>query len=488
MSKGDYTIWYKVTNNGGSGGEVKGSLKLRITGKLLVVKEAPTAYLNKGEKLSQATFKGGMVISDGKSVSGTWAFADANTAPTDVTQKYKLVFTPFKSDIYENIASIYVNVSISYYKVYYYANGATAGFFADAEHSVATGIKSLSEMVSYMQENGIIYFITTYIVGNDSNLTEEHVLSNRKIFLARYAGHKTTPMISVPENASTLKLSLGGGSGKIVIEARHGLASFNESAPLFENYGILILNSNVSVSGFTNTAGEAPVAKNYGQMHLNGCQIYNNISSSTTVNPKGGAIGNYGENAIVYINGGDYRLNKTNGDTSHHGFGGFMYNEGGTVVVNGGFFTRNGDYANARPASGGFIYTKGGHIIINGGNIMFNYAWAGQGGAIYACDGAEIKLNGGNILINFASNGGAGIYIAENSSNVIINGGEIKFNVLSSVNVNDEDFTVNKASENSAYDMFISISFVVICLVLVAFSVYFYMPKNKKFVIKNKRK
>ena len=67
-------------------------------------------------------------------------------------------------------------------------------------------------------------------------------------------------MISVPENASTLKLSLGGGSGEIVIEARHGLASFNESAPLFENYGILILNSNVSISGFTNTEGEAPVA------------------------------------------------------------------------------------------------------------------------------------------------------------------------------------------------------------------------------------
>lgn len=486
MAKGEYTIWYKVVNNSRQNEEVKGSLKLKITGKILVVKEAPTVYLNKDETLSQATFKGGMAISNGSSVSGTWAFADGNIKPSDTTQKYKLVFTPFNDDIYENEASIYVNVNISYYKVYYYSDATVSGFFTDREHLVPTGIKSLSEMVNCMQENGVIYFITTYTVGS-TGVTEENVLSNNKIFMARYALHKDTPIISLPTNASTLKLSLGGGSGEIIIEARHGYAAFNETAPLFENYGILILNSNVSVSGFTNTAGEASVVKNYGQLYLNGTQIYNNMSTSTTTNCKGSAIANYGEDAIVYFNGGDYRLNRSQGNTTYVCFGGFMYNEGGTVIVNGGFFVRNGVHSNSHPTNGGFLYTDGGSVVINGGDIMFNYAWQGYGGAIYATNGAEIKLNGGNILINLASKGGAGIYIAENTSEVIINGGEIKFNVLSTVSIDNNEILSNNNQKTDIVSIIANVLIMIICLNLVVFSVYFYLPKNKKFKIKNKK-
>ena len=485
MAKGNYTIWYKVVNNNNPVETVKGSLTLKITGKILVIKEAPTASLNKGESLSQATFKGGMAISNGSSVSGTWAFAEGSTQPSDTTQKYKLVFTPFNDDIYENEASIYVNINISYYKVYYYSDGTTAGsgFFTDREHLISTGIKSLSEMVSCMQDNGAIFFMSTYIVGS-SGVTEENVLSNKKVFISRYALHKDTPIISLPENASTLKLSLGGGSGEIIIEARHGYAAYNETAPLFENYGILILNSNVSASGFINTAGEASIVKNYGQLYLNGCQIYNNRSTSTTVNCKGGAIANYGEDAVVYFNGGDYRLNNTQGNTTYYGFGGFMYNEGGTVVINSGFFVRNGLYANAHPTYGGFLYTDGGEVIINGGEIMFNYAWNGYGGAIYATNNAEIKLNGGRILINLATKGGAGIYIAENTSEVVVNGGEIKFNVLSSANIITESVVSNEKQEVSVFSVIANIASVIICLVLIVFSVYFYLPKSKKFKIK----
>ncbi|MBQ3213680.1 MAG: right-handed parallel beta-helix repeat-containing protein [Clostridia bacterium] len=486
MAKGEYTIWYKVVNNSRQNEEVKGSLKLKITGKILVVKEAPTVYLNKDETLSQATFKGGMAISNGSSVSGTWAFADGNIKPSDTTQKYKLVFTPFNDDIYENEASIYVNVNISYYKVYYYSDATVSGFFTDREHLVPTGIKSLSEMVNCMQENGVIYFITTYTVGS-TGVTEENVLSNNKIFMARYALHKDTPIISLPTNASTLKLSLGGGSGEIIIEARHGYAAFNETAPLFENYGILILNSNVSVSGFTNTAGEASVVKNYGQLYLNGTQIYNNMSTSTTTNCKGSAIANYGEDAIVYFNGGDYRLNRSQGNTTYTCFGGFMYNEGGIVIVNGGFFVRNGVSSASYPTNGGFLYTDGGSVVINGGDIMFNYAHTGYGGAIYATNGAEIKLNGGNILINFASKGGAGIYIAENTSEVIINGGEIKFNVLSTVSIDNNEILSNNNQKTDIVSIIVNVLVMIICLNLVVFSVYFYLPKNKKFKIKNKK-
>ena len=483
MSKGNYTVWYKVVNNNNPSETVKGSLTLKITGKVLVIKEAPIASLNKGENLSQATFKGGMAISNGSSVSGTWAFADGSVQPSDTTQKYKLIFTPFNDDIYENEASIYVNVNISYYKVYYYSDGTNSGFFTDREHLVSTGIKNLSEMVSCMQDNGAIFFMSTYIVGS-TGVTEENVLSNKKVFISRYALHADAPIISLPENASTLKLSIGGGSGEIIFEGRHGYAAYNETAPLFENYGILILNSNVSVSGFINIAGEASVVKNYGQLYLNGCQIYNNRSTSTTVNCKGGAIANYGEDAIVYFNGGDYRLNNTQGNTTYYGFGGFMYNEGGTVVINSGFFARNGLWADAHPTHGGFLYTDGGEVIINGGEIMFNYAWRGYGGAIYATNGAEVKLNGGRILINLASSGGAGIYIAENTSEVIVNGGEIKFNVLSSANIITDSVVSDDKQEVSLSSVIINSASVIICLVLIVFSVYFYLPKSKKFKIK----
>ena len=472
LARGTYTIWYKVVDNTGANEDVVGSLTLKITGKVLIIEENPIAFLNKGETLDKATFRGGLVTNEASAVAGTWQFENANVKPTDTTTKYKVVFKPYNTVIYENVASVYITVSISFRTVYYFNDGTTKGFFNDRLHTIPTGITSLPEMVDSLSNMGIIYFMSTYVVGE--NGTEEVLTTNKKIFMARYAKFTTGPIIRVPQNATPIKFTLGGGIGEFSFHARYGYSTQYGETALFENYGIMTINSNVYIRGFTNRSGGASLFTNYesGVLYLNGCELFNNNSTNTTdttLDSKGGVLDNRG---TTYINGGDFRLNKSNG--SKKALGGFAYNTG-LLVINSGLFVRN------IAKQGGLIYSNGGSVVLSGGDIIGNYAYAGAGGAVFATNGAQINVNGAKIISNISTSGGAGIH--SESSNIFVNGGEVKFNIVSQVPLFEE----NKQVENNEQSVVLGVCYAIVLLIFALFSVYFYLPKKKKFKINKRR-
>ena len=225
---------------------------------------------------------------------------------------------------------------------------------------------------------------------------------------------------------------------------------------------------------FTNTNGGASLFTNYesGVLYLNGCELFNNYSTNTkatSADSKGGVLDNRG---TTYINGGDFRLNYATGEKGR--MGGFAYNTG-LLVINSGLFVRN------IARYGGLIYSNGGSVTLNGGDIIGNYANGGAGGAVYAINGAQVNVNGARIISNISSSGGAGIH--SEGSNIFVNGGEIKFNVVSNAPLFEE----NKQVENNEQSVALSVCYAIVLIGLALVSVYFYLPKKKKFKI-NKRK
>lgn len=483
ISKGTYTVWYKVVDNTNSA-EVKGSIIIKIIGRILVVTEAPEISINKGETLSQATFRRGLVQCDGSAVSGTWEFEDGTATPTGINTKYKLIFKPSNDLIYENTAYIYTTVNMTFYKVYYFNDGTNVGFFNNrpggsyealtAPTSTSfTGITSLAEMVSCMQDGGQIYFAGTYIVGQNGTI-EENVVTDKTIYLGKYGLWETGNMIVLPDEATKLKLTFGG-TGKIIIGGTIGYSSRSIRKPVFENYGILEFNEIVEISGFYNVVGGCAVADNYGTMYLNGCKIFSNRSSRTTsgVTNYAGAINNYGN---IVINGGEYIGNRSSSANTTNGMGGFVYNEG-TIIVNGGIFKRN--VAN----KGGFVYSNGGQVTINGGDIIGNHAYS-YGGAIYATNGAQIDLNGGNLMLNGVPNVAAGPAIYNDNANIFINGTDMRFNVVSSIGLEEEISKENEGNNNLVLAILVSLTG---CLLVACLILFILQKKVNPFKIKARK-
>jgi len=430
LTRGEYTIYYKVVDNNDATKFVTGSVKLKITGKLLSVDIAPVAYLNKGEALSSATFKGGLVTANGSAVAGYWQFEAGETKPEDITTKYKLVFHPYNATIYENEAYVMSVVTISYYKLYYYKDSSVSGFFTNREHTINSGIVTLSEAVELLQDQGVIYFISTYTVG-DSGLLEENIIVNKKVTFARLKNFKNGAMIELPENATPLKLTFGGAYS-INFDAYYSWTSWKVNSPVFINHGILTLGSNVNIIGFANMQNGSSVAENYGTLYLNGCTIMHCQAFGRTQDNLGAVIYNAGN---LYINGGEYSMNKGMGvsGTSYVSRGGFAYNDGGNVYITGGRFARN------RAQYGGVIYTNGGSVTMSGGYMLANLADK-LGGAVYMINNAQFDINGGNIMYNYSEKYNSAIY--NEDGNIYINGGNIAFNNISAfANLEDEYYS-----------------------------------------------
>ncbi len=440
--KGLYTIWYKVVDNTNEERFVKGSVNIKITGKILSIVEAPTAFINFGEKLSQARFEFGIVKSGDAFVSGTWAFNDGNVVPNNINTRFALTFTPNDASLYENTVTILVSPTIAYDKVYYYENG----FYNDVAHTSYTDINSLSEMVGYLKEMGEIFFMSTYVVGANGIL-EEIISTNKKIYFSRYVSFTSDPMFNIPNDVNTLKLTIGGGIGSIYIDCGRGSASSTETEPLFVNSGILTLGENVFIRNISNTGGGPAVAHNTlsGTLYLNGCDIYSTFVDVNSAVLCGGSI--YNEGTMV-INGGDYRLNYcTNGN------GGFIYNTG-SLTINSGLFARN----YSTNGSGGCIYTKGGSVTFNGGDFIGNRAV--YGGVICVDAEGQVVVNGANFYSNVAINEGASIYIVD--GNVIQNGGDFKYNVNLSQKPDNNSNNDNKSRDNSLIIISILLCFALI--------------------------
>ncbi len=165
--------------------------------------------------------------------------------------------------------------------------------------------------------------------------------------------------------------------------------------------GSVIQNCNAKFSG---------AIANGGAFQMNSGSIIQNCSASNT----GGAISCNTANSIVYLN--DARIeNCTSG-----GSGGGIYLSDGILTINGGIYKNNKTINNKDIelfVGGGFVYNAGATLIINGGKFIGNASDA-KGGCIFhhGYEGTITNLNGGHFEGNTCDNetykGSGGLYYA----------------------------------------------------------------------------
>ena len=412
---GDYEVEYRVTKI--ETGEIKtGTINVKVIDNILYLVDIPDVvfeYSSTGSySKGTAIFKNGRVEdANGSVVAGSWAVSD-NVTITNILDKYEIVFTPANSNVFSNPVTVLTRVDILYDKVFY----QDGNFYADINNlNYKTGITKLSEMVNYIRDGGFISFNSTYFVQSD-----EVVVANKNISFVKYLNLTSEPMIKIADSGEgnlPYVFELYGGNGTISFEGKGSLtydSSYNPNAfcPIIENYGKLVLNSNVIIRNYKiyhNVADGYPEiysliynAQN-AELILNGCQIYNNRVYSIT----------------DYDYGSDYR------------FGGIIYNQG-NILINGGEFHSNfvSNQADIRDLWGGFINTTG-QVIVNSGNIYLNNAE--YGGAFYVGNGGTLTLNGGEIYGNLATTSGGAVYV-DNGGTLVINGAKIYGNIANSTN------------------------------------------------------
>ena len=114
--------------------------------------------------------------------------------------------------------------------------------------------------------------------------------------------------------------------------------------------------------------------------------------------------GHSGNNSLVVIDGGIFKMNTGSTITGNHAGG------GGGVDVSQGTFEMNGGIISGNTAdNGGGVYVNGGSFSMNGGTITNNIA--SKGGGVYIGDRNPFNMYGGTITGNTAHEYGGGVYL-----------------------------------------------------------------------------
>ena len=442
-SLGEYTIYYKLFDLSGNplrksdGTEYEvGTVKISFVKSYLTLVEAPVANVEKGEPLSNATFSGGKVVSNGRVVAGVWSFTQQNTVPGDTTTKYEAVFTAASQKTYSNIIKVEIAVDYLYDAVHYIQSSSGNGFyysgiFSNSEKMLFTGITKLSEMVKRMKNNGIISIRRTYTFTESEKISADVNID--------ISPDVTTPALIFDFDNTVKTVEFGGGIGKINIIGRTYIGSDTQLFKIQSN-NTLILGSNFEIGQHhlttTSTSTGATTAKegliyNLGTLKINGATIKGNQISKASNN--GCAI--IYNTGLLTINSGEFVGNIHKQNSTDLALGGLIYNTGSTakVVINGGLFegnsvTQNSSYP-GESSYGGVIYNNQGEVDICGGTFVHNSA--GYGGVI-ANKSGKVVLSGGIMQNNYATTDNAVVYSEAGSvvNAVVYNGTKLLENYI----------------------------------------------------------
>lgn len=411
-SLGSYDIWYKLVDLDGNnllksdGTAYNGVVNIALVKNVLTLVETPVARLSKGDSLSNATFVGGRVVSDGKTVAGIWQFEETDTIPTENLAKYSAKFVAASNKIYTN--EITANVSVEFlfntvtYKTIAGINGDKPGFFVSGDKF--TGITLISEIVKLMAKNSVIILDQTY-----NFVKNEDVKPNVNISIRHSAGTGLEFTMFTISNETDVIVNFGGSVGRILIDGRNN----NYAQKIFVNNSTLNLGANVEVLNFTQNENSEALIINNGTLNINGTTFNKNKNTANLAEvTKGSLIYNKGK---LVINSGNF-VNNTMARSGSGDYiaiyGGVIYNDRGNIVINGGTFTKNG-FTGALNGYGGVIYNNQGNVDICGG--VFSNNTATYGGVI-ANKGGKILFSGGLIIANSATIDSAVIYNDESDA------------------------------------------------------------------------
>lgn len=212
------------------------------------------------------------------------------------------------------------------------------------------------------------------------------------------------------------------------------------------NGGITFDNSQVLTNTAVGNGGGISLNLANATLQMNNGQINDNIANTTSGFPGGGLHVAQGSATIdggeirnnqayrgggilisggvaggsVQLNGGQIISNEAN-----YGGGVYVFNEQGSLTINGGDITENRSL-DPNSFGGGGLYIFQGLVTLNAGNISLNTALNDGGGMEIGDAVGRFVQNGGAIFSNSADNMGGGIYVGEGT--VTIGGGTIHSN------------------------------------------------------------
>jgi alpha-tubulin suppressor-like RCC1 family protein len=236
--------------------------------------------------------------------------------------------------------------------------------------------------------------------------------------------------------SSDSSLTLDGGSGRLTLDGKDAAAANNRQG-VYVDYGIFIMDNNVTIKGFYNSyLGGAGVYVVNGTFIMNKGEISGNkrIGSSSGTAYGGGGVRVFG---TFTMNGGTIKENTSS-------------NIGGGVEIIYGIFTMNNDAAiedNISDDNGGGVYlSRGGTLIMNNDTEIKGNTSKNHGGGVYVNstpDGSNpttFTFNNGFITGNrapYAGYDGGGVYVFGepsygNYGKFEMKGGEISNNAAGS--------------------------------------------------------
>lgn len=203
----------------------------------------------------------------------------------------------------------------------------------------------------------------------------------------------------------------GGGvdnAGTLTINKSNFYANTALSGGAVLNTGtVTISNSNISGNSpyFSGHSAGCGAIDNRGPMTITTTTFYTNYANNNST--VGGAICN---DAALTITGSTFYDNQSQGN--YGGYGGAIYNSGGTLAVTNSTF-----YLNSATTSGGAIYSDGGIVQISNSTFGINAESSGGSGGALANAGSSVMIQN-SIVANYGYGGNCSGTITSSGYNI----------------------------------------------------------------------
>ncbi len=212
--------------------------------------------------------------------------------------------------------------------------------------------------------------------------------------------------------AATISGNVAGGAG-----GAGGRGIFNNTAGT-------VTVSNSSITGNTASAGggieDASDQSGVTGVTLTGVALNNNVAGGGDGTGNGGGLHVTGAGDIS-ITGGTVNTNSAAAE------GGGLWNNTGTLTIDGTTLDANTASGTASTDGGGAVFNNGGTLNVTGATLSNNFAdqGSGSGGGIFNLTGGTVTLDTSTITTNHADGDGAGLL---NSGTATITNSTIDFN------------------------------------------------------------
>ena len=427
---GEYTVYVVVTSGSNRRPvSTQASANVIIRKQTVVVSTLPTvenltiSSVTYPTTLSSATIKGGVAEVEGFEIAGSfeWVAPNTRTAQKKGYQYYAMKFVPESTNYAECEFTILVYVG-GFKNLYYFNQGTYNGFYVNGNTNNSTigdrannyFTTSLETALDSMEDNGIIYMISTYnlndgegILRIDTPITitiARHILNANALLEINSSKTSNMSSIEIGKNSMAGTLVFDGGN----IRTTGAMVKiYAPNSPVSIGGNVIFKNHNVK----NNTSGTR------GALEITDCGATPNVTINNLemFNCHGGENG-----SPLHIYSTTNNINLYIRDISIYNCSGV---NGGAVYigsnVSASFLSANITKNSASNNGGGVYIAQNSLSVFYGADITSNTA-LNNGGGVYL--ESLVNIYGLNLSTNTAGFGG-GMYVAGNVTSDVTNVG-----------------------------------------------------------------